>query len=102
MEMQSKTVKIVLFISFNLLLLTILYSIPTNMKLLNNLCLFKLLTGKACYNCGMTRAFLAILHLDFYSAYKLNPKVIVVFPLTVGLYIYSWLKFIYKERGEKA
>ena len=102
MEMQSKTVKIALFLIFNLILLTILYSIPTNMKLLNNLCVFKLLTGKPCYNCGMTRAFLAILHLDFYSAYKLNHKVIIVFPLTVGLYLYSWLKLIFKERGEKA
>ena len=36
----------------------------------------------------MTRAFLSILHLDFKAAYEYNSKVIIVFPLTIGIYIY--------------
>ena len=48
---------------------------------------FKLITGKECWNCGITRAFLSIIHLNFGEAFKYNNKVIIVFPLTIILYI---------------
>lgn len=48
----------------------------------------------------MTRAFLSVLHFDFYSAYQYNYRVVVVFPLTIGIYLYSWFKYIFRE-GEK-
>lgn len=46
----------------------------------------------------MTRSFLSILHLDFETAYHYNPKVIIVFPFTIGIYVYSWYKYIFFER----
>lgn len=49
----------------------------------------------------MTRAFLSILHLDFKAAYQYNSKVIIVFPLTVGIYTYSWFKYIFKKGEPK-
>ena len=82
------------------MLLIILYNIPINLKGLENLCLFKHITGKNCWNCGMTRSFLSILHLDFYSAYMFNHNFIIVFPLTIGIYLYSWFKYIFKK-GEQ-
>ena len=98
--MSYKTTKKIKFIVFNLLLLLLLYNIPVKAKFLENICLIKLITGKECWNCGMTRAFLSILHLDFYSAYAFNHNIVIVFPSTIGLYLYSWYKYILKK-GEK-
>lgn len=100
MVMKSKT-RIMSFIFVNLMLLTLLYCIPIDSEKLNTICIFKKITGKNCWNCGMTRAFLSILHLDFEAAYQYNPKVIIVFPLTIGIYAYSWYKYIFCERGTK-
>lgn len=79
------------------MLFFILFSIPVNLGVLNNICLFKLITGKECWNCGMTRAFLSIMHLNFGEAFKYNNKAIIAFPLTIILYIYSWYKYIVKK-----
>lgn len=100
MEMIYKAHRFLFFICINLVLFILLYNIPTNSKFLENICLIKLFTGKECWNCGMTRAFLSLLHFDFNSAYKLNHNIILVFPLTVGLYLYSWYKYII-WKGEK-
>lgn len=91
--MRSKT-KIAFFIIFNLILLIILYTIPVNNDILTKICIIKNITGRECPNCGMTRAFLSILHLEFETAYQYNSKVIVVFPLTVFVYLFSWYKYI--------
>lgn len=98
MEIQSKTTKIIKFILINIVLLIILYSIPTDSEILKNICLIKLFTGKPCWNCGMTRAFLSVLHFRFDIAYEFNHNVVFVFPLTVGLYLYSWYKYIFNRK----
>ena len=95
--MSSKT-KIIVFIILNCLLLTILYLIPIDSKVLNNICLFKLTTGKECWNCGMTRAFLSIIHFNFKDAYNFNKNVVIIFPLTIGIYLYSWYQYIFERR----
>lgn len=100
MEMSFKT-KVLIYIVINLMVLTILYNISIDSKCLENICLIKLLTGKSCWNCGMTRAFLSILHLDFYKAYEFNHKVLIVFPLTVGTYLYCSYKYIIKGDVKK-
>lgn len=43
------------------------------------LCVFKRLTGIPCPGCGLTRGFLAILRLDFSSAFSYNILVIPLF-----------------------
>ena len=100
MVMKLKT-KLIYFIFINLMLLTLLYCIPINSEKLNTICIFKRITQRECWNCGMTRAFLSILHLDFKTAYQYNSRVIIVFPLTIGIYAYSWYKYIFYERGMK-
>ena len=97
---MTKKNKIIFFIIFNLVLIILLYLIPIEDSNLS-LCLYKAITGKKCYNCGMTRAFLNILHLNFHKAYEYNKNVIVVFPLTVIVYLYSWYKYINKEWRNK-
>ena len=93
MAMKLKT-KIVFFIIFNFILLIVLYTIPINNEILTKICLIKNITGKECPNCGMTRAFLSVLHFDFKNAYQYNRNVIIVFPLTFFIYLYSWYKYI--------
>ena len=95
MEMQSLINKIILCIIVNVVLVAILYNIPVEGNdILENLCVYKLVFGKECWNCGMTRAFLSVIHGDFPKAMFYNSKVIVVFPICVILYAYSWYKYI--------
>lgn len=95
MEMKSLVTKVIIC---NILLVSVLLLVPVEAA--KDLCLFKKIFGINCWNCGMTRAFLSILHLDFNSAYMYNNKVFIVFPLTIGVYTYSWYKYILKK-GEK-
>ena len=97
METLSQTNKIFLFIIVNVILLLVLYIIPIDNNI--NICIYKIITGKECWNCGMTRAFLSILHLNFNDAIYYNKKVIFIFPLTIFVYIYSWYKYITKKQN---
>lgn len=58
-------------------------------------CLFHKITGLLCPGCGITRMILAILHLDFKSAFQYNSVIFVFSPVIIyfiiRLYI-SWLK----------
>lgn len=96
MKLKTIKLKIVKCVIFNIVLLIILYNIPIEKA--NNLCIFKTIIGKECWNCGMTRAFLSILHLQFGNAISYNYKVIIIFPITIVLYTYSWIKYI--KKGE--
>lgn len=57
-------------------------------------CLFNKITGLLCPGCGITRMILAIIHLDFKSAFRYNQVIFISSPfiiyLCIRLYI-SWL-----------
>ena len=93
MEIQYKVKR---FIILNLILLIILYCVPIKHQDLESMCFIKRVTGNECVNCGMTRAFLSILHFQFRSAYQYNTRVVIVFPLIVGYYLFCWYKYIKK------
>ncbi|MDO5555452.1 MAG: DUF2752 domain-containing protein [Clostridia bacterium] len=100
MEMKSQIVKkIIICIIINIILISILYLLPVK-DFKFQLCIYKMITGKECFNCGMTRAFLSILHLDYKNAITYNKNVVIVFPFTVSVYIYSWYKYIFNKKGE--
>lgn len=42
-------------------------------------CPFKLLTGLDCPGCGLSRALLCLLHLDFYGALRCHPLSILIY-----------------------
>lgn len=50
-----------------------------------SLCIIKNLLGFSCFGCGMTRAFIYILKLDFVSAIRYN---VLSVPLFVGILFY--------------
>jgi len=57
-----------------------------------SLCLSKLLADMECYGCGMTRAIMHLIHLDFAQAWFYNKLSVVVFPLLSFLYAQEFLK----------
>ncbi len=65
-------------------------------------CVFRLITGLKCPGCGMTRMCIALLRLDFVTAFKANPAAFCLIPLmaiTVGRMIFVYIK--YDRRREK-
>lgn len=60
------------------------------------ICLFKNLLGTECWGCGITRAVLSVMYLDFSGAWEYNHFVVVVFPLLVYLWV-RWLRSTYKQ-----
>jgi len=95
MLFQTVKNRIIKVLIFNIILIIVLFNIPIDNL---ELCLFKQITGNPCWNCGMTRAFLSILHLEFKNAINYNWKVVLVFPLTIVIYLYSTYKYIIKDR----
>lgn len=96
MKINNKNVynRIFIFLGVNILLLLFLYNLPIRDDG-PTLCIYKYITGKDCFNCGMTRAFLSVLHLNFQQAWNYNWRVIIVFPYALILYLYSWYKYIF-------
>ena len=74
-----------------LLVPLVLYLIPLEwLKNQHSICLFKNITGHECYGCGMTRAILSAIHLQFENAFQYNKLFLIVLPLL----IYIWSKNI--------
>jgi len=94
MLFQTVKNRIIKVLIFNFILIIVLLNIPRDNL---ELCLFKQITGNSCWNCGMTRAFLSILHFEFAIAINYNWKVVIVFPLTITIYLYSLYKYIAKD-----
>ena len=67
----------------------LLYLIPVDwLNKQHTICLFKNIFGIDCYGCGITRAVISGIQLDFESAMNYNKMVLIVLPLL----IYTWLK----------
>ena len=57
------------------------------------LCPSMLLLGEECPGCGMTRACMYLIHLDFGGAYFYNAASFLVFPIFAGL----WAKWAWTD-----
>ena len=64
-----------------------------NLEGKRSLCLFKNLFGFECYGCGITKAIIACIQLDFIRAFEYNKLIVIVMPLM----IYLWVKEILKS-----
>jgi hypothetical protein len=74
-----------------LLIPVVLYFVPLEwIKNQHSICLFKNLTGHECIGCGMTRAILSAIHLQFENAFHFNRLFLIVLPILV----YIWAKTI--------
>jgi len=94
-------IKLVLLAAIPLLLGRINYQLQDNAF---SFCLFKNITGKNCYGCGLLRGISALLHADFVAIVQLNHLNIITIPMLVYLYlkqavgiVYKAVRSIYKE-----
>lgn len=91
--------KIIKCIIFTICIYILLFKLPVDNPTGNlQLCIYKNITGKECFNCGMTRACLSVLHFKFKDAFNYNHNVIIVFPALAFLYIYKSYKYILDGR----
>jgi hypothetical protein len=75
-----------------------LYIIPSSwLNSGHSLCLIKNIWGRECYGCGITRAIVSAVQLDFEAAFNYNKLIVAVLPL----FIYVWIKTLVKLWGEK-
>jgi len=83
---------------FTLFLLPFLLSFVSLDKLesKHSICLFKNVFGIECYGCGITKAVIASMQLNFIRAFEYNKLIVVVMPLIV----YLWIKEIVKHVKE--
>lgn len=73
-----------------------LVAIPTRwLAAAPSVCLIRRTTGHACPGCGMTRALSALAHGDLQSAWRYNPRVVIVAPLLLGV----WARTIIQATG---
>jgi hypothetical protein len=67
----------------------ILYFIPVDrLDSSPSICLIKTVWGRECYGCGITRAIISAVQLDFEAALRYNKLVVAVLPL----FLFVWVK----------
>ena len=81
MEGIKKLIIILLPLLFYIVVRSLVEYSPTS------ICLFKLLTGHNCWGCGITRAFNELFQLNFIDAYNYNPRIIIIVPLMLWIWI---------------
>jgi hypothetical protein len=75
-----------------------LYFVPVSwLNEQHSICLFKNIFGRDCYGCGMTRAIISAIQLDFSTAYNYNKIFVVVLPLLIYIWIKTSVKLIYNN-----
>lgn len=72
---------VVIFIAYGVYFLNRVYGIGF-------ICVSREFTGLYCSGCGMTRAVLSLLKLDFYQAFRYNAFSVVILPI-LFLYFYG-------------
>ena len=57
-------------------------------------CLFRKVTGLMCPGCGISRMCLALLKLDFHTAFESNPMVLILSPLLIAVFADVTVEYI--------
>ncbi len=85
---SNKSKNIILLFAY-IILPYLLYIIPLDwLNKQHTICLIKNIFGVECFGCGITRAIISVVQLDFIRAIEYNKMVIIVLPL----FIYEWFK----------
>jgi len=56
-------------------------------------CLWRLLFDMRCLGCGLTHAFLALIHFNFTEAFAENPLIFIVLPASLFYVWQDWRNF---------
>jgi hypothetical protein len=90
-KLKPNNSKNIILLSAYIVLPIILFFIPLEwLNKQHSICLIKNIFGIECYGCGITRAIISGVQLDFNKAIEYNKLVIIVLPL----FIYEWFKKI--------
>ena len=75
--------KIVLLVPYTIIIAFIAYGVYFLNKVygIGFICVSRELTGLYCSGCGMTRAVLSLLKLDFYQAFRYNAFSVILIPI---------------------
>jgi hypothetical protein len=96
-KIKSNNSKNITLLFAYIILPIVLFFIPLEwLNKQHSICLIKNIFGVECYGCGITRAIISGVQLDFTKAIDYNKMVIIVLPLL----IYEWfknLKLIYNK-----
>jgi hypothetical protein len=85
-----RTIKIIGYIG---ILIVLLFLPPDYFDNGTSICVSKRWFDIECYGCGMTRAIMHMIHIDFQEAWNINKLSFIVLPL-LGL---LWTKLLLKE-----
>ena len=88
-KIKSNNCKNITLLFAYIILPIILFFIPLEwLNKQHSICLIKNIFGIECFGCGITRAIIAGVQLDFTKAMEYNKMVIFVLPL----FIHEWIK----------
>ena len=88
-KIKSNNSKNIILLLAYIILPIILFFIPLEwLNKQHSICLIKNIFGIECFGCGITRAIIAGIQLEFSKAIEYNKMVIIVLPL----FIYEWFK----------
>ena len=88
-KIKSNNSKNFILLLVYIILPIILFFIPLEwLNKQHSICLIKNIFGIECFGCGITRAIIAGIQLEFSKAIEYNKMVIIVLPL----FIYEWFK----------
>ena len=88
-KIKSNNCKNITLLFAYIILPIILFFIPLEwLNKQHSICLIKNIFGIECYGCGITRAIISGVQLDFIKAIEYNKMVIIVLPL----FINEWIK----------
>jgi hypothetical protein len=62
-------------------------------------CIWKKIFKTECYGCGLTRAFVALVNLNFKAAYQSNRLIFIVLPLISYLIINDFYNYLKKHKN---
>ena len=88
-KIKSNNSKNIILLLVYIILPIILFFIPLEwLNKQHSICLIKNIFGVECYGCGITRAIISGIQLDFIKAFEYNKMIIIILPL----FIYEWFK----------
>ena len=88
-KIKSNNRKSITLLFAYIILPIILFFIPLEwLNKQHSICLIKNIFGIECYGCGITRAIISGVQLDFTKAIEYNKMAIIFLPL----FIYEWFK----------
>ncbi len=89
-------------LSYLLVAFGFLYLLLLDMTGIGIPCLFHLVTGLKCPGCGVTTMLLSLFRLDFLSAYRANPFLLLTLPFLVFEILFAGIYLPYRKKRSRA